>query len=100
MIRLTENMLDAIKQAEKIKTFTVVPTWLIELGRNRRLSITVEQGNQYIFIQEYDQKDYRNVLDQVCLFNFDYDGWLHIHQLQNIYSSITGKELQFKNKIK
>lgn len=95
-MKLTEDLLDKIKQAKKIETFTVVPTWTIELGRNRRLSVTVEQGNQYIFIQEYDEKDYRIVNDQVCLFNFDYDGWLYLHHLENIYSSITGEKIEIE----
>jgi hypothetical protein len=101
-IPLNEELLDNIKQCNKIKASIIIPTWHIELGRNRRLSVTVENGNQYIFIQEYYHKiqdgdtGYALAKDLVCLFNGDCDGVLHVHFLQNTYHLLTGKELEIK----
>lgn len=71
-------------------------TYMLDLGRHRRLSVSnVDNANQVVFLQSYDEKDYRNTTDLICLWNFDYDGRTAVHQLQNIVS-IFGTELQFK----
>ncbi len=96
-ILLTLDILKTIEQAKRNEISIITPQYLIELGKNRRLSITAETGNNYIFIQEYNENDYRVIEDLVCIFNGDYDGKLYLHKLQNIYRILTGKELTFNN---
>jgi hypothetical protein len=80
--------------AETVGEFKIFESFLIELGRNRRLSISVQPGNQYIWIQEYTKEDRTIVNDLVCLFNGDHDGTLYVHTLQNIFHAIRGTELK------
>ena len=89
-IPLTEELL--LKCGfENIPHFTVTNSKTLDIGRGRFLSIgDVENCNQMMFIQSiYNNK----ITDLVCVHNYDYDGWLHLHQLQNIYFSLTGEEL-------
>lgn len=68
--------------------------YLIKLGRDRMLSVSdAGTPNEILFIQEVDGE---KVTDLVCIHNFDYDGKLHVHQLQNLYHTITGNELEVK----
>jgi hypothetical protein len=92
-IKLTKEFILKFDKVEQIKTFTVLPSFIINLTRRRRLAISVEPGNTYIYLQEYDENDYRKVLDLVCLFNSDYDGELYVHYLQNLYFSLTKQDL-------
>lgn len=82
--------------ANKIESFTVVPTYILQLGRFRRLSICVQRCSQMIFIQEYSDKDYKVTTDLICVYNYDYDGELYVHKLQNIFHVFTGQELTIK----
>jgi hypothetical protein len=91
-IHLSEEWLIKLG-AETVGEFKIFESFLIELGRNRRLSISVQPGNQYIWIQEYTKEDRTTVNDLVCLFNGDYDGTLYVHTLQNIFHAIRGTEL-------
>lgn len=83
--------------AEAVGEFKIFENFLIELGRNRRLSISVQPGNQYIWIQEYTKENRTTVNDLVCLFNGDYDGTLYVHTLQNIFFSIKREELKLSD---
>lgn len=68
--------------------------YLIKLGRDRMLSVSdAGTPNEIVFIQEVDGK---KVTDLVCIHNFDYDGKLHVHHLQNLFHALTGKELEVK----
>lgn len=93
-IPLTEEWLLKMPKVKKIETFNIGNASLLDLGRNRRLSISLEQGNQFIWIQEYDKTDYRKVNDLVCLFNQDYDGVLYLHYFQNLVHLLTQTELE------
>ena len=76
--------------------FTVMDSLVLDLGRNRSLSIgCVGNPNEMVFLKEIDV-DGRTINDLVCLRNFDYDGYTHVHDIQNIYSSITGKQLKYE----
>lgn len=82
--------------AERVGEAKIFESFLIDLGRNRRLSVSVQPGNQYIWIQEYSKDDKTTVNDLVCLFNGDHDGELYLHTLQNLYHGIKGTELSIK----
>ena len=74
--------------------FTIADSMTIDLGRNRQLSIgCVGNPNEMIFIQEINASNAKKIDDLVCIWNYDYDGFLHVHQLQNLYFALTGKEL-------
>lgn len=79
--------------------FTISNSWYINLGRNRQLSVgNVNDANQIISLQEIgkDAKGNDNVIDLICVWNFDYDGRMNVHQFQNLYFALTGQELQIK----
>lgn len=81
---------------EKIPHFTVTNSMVMDLGRGRYLSISdVDNCNQMTWLQCVE-KDKRKITDLICVHNYDYDGWLYLHKLQNIYYALTGKELNIK----
>lgn len=90
-VRLTEDIL--LKCGfENTPHFTVTDSKTLDIGRRRLLSIgSVEDCNQMMFIQSIHND---KITDLVCVHNYDYNGWLHLHQLQNIYFSLTGEELK------
>lgn len=79
---------------EKIPHFTVMNSLIFKLGRNRELSLgCVGTPNEMLFLNEVDDENNPSkVTDCVCLHNFDYDGKLYLHKLQNIIA-IFGQEL-------
>ena len=89
-IPLTEEIL--LKCAfQALPYFTVTNSHMISLGRERWLSIgDTENANQMVWLQHIER---RNVTDLVCVHNYDYDGRMALHQLQNLYYSLTGEEL-------
>lgn len=87
--------------AYQLPYFTVMNSFYLDLGRNRELSIgSVGTPNLMVFIQEIEKDENGKaikVCDLVCIHNFDYDGKLYLHQLQNMYYWLSGgKELEFK----
>lgn len=73
--------------------FTVNDAWRIDLGRKRILTVScVGTPNEMVFISEEEPP---KVTDVVVLRNYDYDGYTSVHDLQNIYASITKKELVY-----
>lgn len=61
----------------------------------RALSVDLRQG--MIFLREgkkEDRPDYKD--DIVILWNRDYEPEYYLHQLQNLYNCLTGKELPIK----
>lgn len=95
-IPITRDVLLKIKEAIENPIAIIAPSFYIELGRQRRLSVAYQRCNQFIFVEEYDRNDYRKILDLVCLFNSDYDGDLYLHRLQSIYFSIMDSQLTIK----
>lgn len=79
---------------EKLPHFTVMNSLIFKLGRNRELSLgCVGTPNEMLFLNEVDNEDNpTKVNDLVCIHNFDYDGKLYLHKIQNIVA-IFGKEL-------
>lgn len=77
---------------KRIQHFTVKNSLILDIGRGRELSIgDVENCNQMMYVYK---RDGDAITDIVCLHNYDYDGWLYLHQLQNLYFTITGEELK------
>ena len=96
-IELTEDLLNRIKEAELCETAIILKTWDIMLGPDKSMSITIEQGNQYIYIKEHDFNNYKIINDLVCVFNGDKHGRLTLHYLQNLYNVLShGEELELK----
>lgn len=76
--------------------FTVAKNMRIDVGRNRVLSVgCVGTPNEMVFLSEENEN---TVKDLICLRNYDYDGYTHLHQLQNLYFSLTNTELQWNRK--
>lgn len=59
----------------------------------KEISVTIEEGNQYIHIRQGDKNGSRHDDDIVTVFNGDYHGKLYVHILQNIYYFLVYKEL-------
>lgn len=79
---------------ETIPHLTVMNSLIFKLGRNRELSLgCVGTPNEALFLCQVDnEENTTEVLDIICLHNFDYDGKLYLHKLQNICYDL-GKEL-------
>lgn len=92
-IPLTEEILLKVG-FEKMPHFTVMNSLIYKLVRNSQLSIgCVGTPNEMLFITEVDDEDNPTKVDDlICLHNFDYDGKLYLHKLQNIVD-IFGQEL-------
>lgn len=62
------------------------------LSRDRHISVSNPgTPNEMVMLLE---KNHAGVPSVVCLRNFDYDGKTYLHQLQNLYFSLTGEELK------
>lgn len=75
----------------EISTFNVLASTELSLGRNRYLCVgCAGSPNEMMFICEGEKQHNQDV---VTLHNWDYDGWLTIEKIQQIYLAITGKPL-------
>lgn len=92
-IPLTEDIL--LKAGfEKLPHMTVTNSMMLDIGRGRYISIgDIDNCNQMMWLQSIDGK---KVTDLICLHNYDYDGWLYVHKLQNIVKSLTGNDLKIE----
>ena len=78
---------------EKLNHFTVHNPIHIELGRQRKLIVcSVGTPNEMVYI-DFEGEDNGSSRDLIVLKNYDYDGFTHVHQLQNLYFALTGEEL-------
>lgn len=92
-IPLTEEILLKCG-AKKLPHFTVTNCHLLDLGRNRFLSFSdMNNANQMVWLQTIDES---RITDLVCVHNYDYNGKMMLHQLQNLYFALTGEELEVK----
>ncbi len=79
---------------EKMPHFTIGDIMIKDIGRNRHLSIgSVGTPNEMLFLCEQDKDNPENTKSVIVIHNFDYDGYLYLHKLQNLIYSLTGKEL-------
>ena len=73
---------------EKVPHYTVAGNMILNLGRRRFLSIgDIATPNEMMVLKEMDYDNPNKVLDCVVLHNYDYDGYLSVHKLQNIIST-------------
>lgn len=78
----------------KIPHFTITNSLVLPVGRNRQLSIgCVGTPNEMLWLCENEKDETNIVSDLVCLHNYDYDGKLYLHKLQNWFFLLTGEEL-------
>lgn len=83
---------------KKIPHFTITNSLIKDIGRNRHISIgSVGTPNEMVFLCETDSDDNKKITDLICLWNFDYDKKLHVHQLQNLYFALKREELTTNN---
>lgn len=77
--------------------FTVSDAMKIDIGRRRQLSLAcIGTPNEMLFVLKIDEGNVhpaKKVKDAICIHNFDYDGKLYLHKLQNIFIDFTGREL-------
>lgn len=94
-IQVTEDIL--LKCGfSKIPHFTVTNSLILDIGRGRFLSVgNVDDANQMVWLQSISGD---KVTDLICVHNYDYDGLLYLHQLQNLHFALTGKELKINFK--
>lgn len=79
---------------KSIEHFTIGNSLTYDLGRNRLLSASdIGTTNEFLYIVEVDDEN-NKYTDLVCLHNYDYDGYLSIHKVQNLISL-----LEYKMKI-
>jgi len=73
--------------------FTVGNSWLIDFGLSSQISISyLGEPNLMIWLSSVD-KD-KKPTDLVCIWNWDVNGEIYVHQLQNLYYSLTQTELK------
>lgn len=85
-----ENLLDI--GFKKVPHFTITNTLTFDLGRNRILSVgDLDNPNCMMYICETDENG--KYTDLVNIHNFDFDGILCIHKVQNLIELLnyTGK---------
>ncbi len=82
----------------------VIDNYGMNISRNelefKRISITLENGNQYIMVREGDLNSSRHKDDVVVIYNSDYDGNLKMYRLNNLIYGLTGKWLKAVDSIK
>lgn len=60
---------------------------------NRVLSVTIQQGNQYVFLKSFKNDDIKTECeDAVCLMNSDWAGEFQLHQIENILFDLERKK--------
>lgn len=82
---------------QSIPHFTVGNTKFFDIGRNRQLSISsVNTPNCMVFLQDMENNARHEGNNPIVLHNYDYDGPLYVHQIQNLFYCLTGEELTIK----
>jgi hypothetical protein len=77
-----------------INSYSIDVSWYDE--SYKVLSLTLDKGNQYIYVREGDKDGDRSDDDIICIHNGDLHGDILIHKIQNIYYLFTNKELHLK----
>jgi hypothetical protein len=79
---------------KKIPHLTVTNSYTLDIGRNRIVSVcNIGTPNEMIWLCQINDKDKNKIDDLICLRNYDYDGYTHVHTFQNLIHSLTGLEL-------
>lgn len=83
-IKLTEKIVIDLGFV-KIPHFTVLNSLMFDLGRNRHLLIgCIGTPNEMLFLTSQKDDSEKIITDLICLHNWDYDGALYLHKLENI----------------
>lgn len=78
---------------EKVPHFTVNNAYTLNVGRKRIISVgNVGTPNEMIWLCQINSTDEKKIDDLICLRNYDYDGYTHVHTLQNIISDFSVEE--------
>ena len=95
-IKVTSKIILACS-AYQLPYSTVMNSFNLDLGRDRNLSIgCVGTPNLIVFLEEVERNENGDVIkknDLICVHNWDYDGELYLHQLQNLYAVLKKEEL-------
>ena len=95
-IKVTKEILLACG-AYQLPHFTIMNSFYLDLGRDRELSIgCVGSPNLIVFLKEVERNENGDVIkinDIITIHNWDYDGELYLHQLQNLYAVLKKEEL-------
>lgn len=84
-IELSEDVLLKCLQFEKLPFTNILNTFILDLGRNRILSLgNLGSSNEMLWLCERNPTDKQKIDDLICIHNYDYDGKLYLHKLQNI----------------
>jgi hypothetical protein len=67
-------------------------TYNIFLERNRHLAITPSKVSSFVYLCETHRDDPLTITDLICLHNYDYDGLLYAHKIQNLIQDISGRK--------
>lgn len=59
----------------------------------KTISLTVEEGNQYIYLRQGDLKSERHNDAVITIYNADVRGPIMLHYFQNLFIDLTGEEL-------
>jgi hypothetical protein len=82
---------------EPLPFANILNSYTKSIGRNRILSVgNVSTPNEMIFLCEINATDDKKIDDAICIRNYDYDKYTHVHQLQNLYFALTNEELIWK----
>lgn len=65
--------------------FTIMDSLIYDIGRGRQLSLgSVGTPNEMMYLCEIDDEDPRKITDLVCVWNYDYDGYLSEEKLVSL----------------
>lgn len=68
---------------------------IINIGRNRIISIgNIGTPNETVWICEINATNSEAIDDLVCIFNYDYDGYITEEILKDLYFGLTRKQLK------
>ena len=83
---------EGVYLVDEIKPILLTEEWLFKFGFENDFNDTWESGQEFLQIQKTD-KGYVKLADG---FYYDSQPLKHVHQLQNLYFALTGKELTIK----
>ena len=78
---------------------TILSGMFIYIGRDRHLSVScLGTSNEMVFLCHKGMATNAIAQDAICIHNYDFDGSLSLHQLQNLYFMLTNEELEINYK--
>ena len=75
---------------KELPHFTIGNSLIFDLGRRRYLTLSsFATPNEILFIGELDDKNDKEVTDLICIWNYDYDGYITEERIKNIINALT-----------